>query len=87
MPRTKEVYLAGEFNDWKPTAHKMGGPDAKGVFTTRLQLAAGRYEYKFVLEGKQWRTDPSNPQEAGYYHNSVVAVPDDKAKNAHYRQH
>lgn len=74
-PGTKEVYLAGELNDWKPTGHKMTGPDAEGTFTTRLELKAGRYEYKYVLEGKNWRHDPGNPQQAGHYNNSVLRVP------------
>jgi mono/diheme cytochrome c family protein len=71
---TKTVYLAGEFNSWKPDGHKMDGPDAAGWFTTRLELKAGRYEYKYVLEGKNWRHDPANPQQAGFYNNSVLIV-------------
>lgn len=72
---TKAVFLAGEFNDWKTDAHQMDGPDAKGLFTTKLTLKPGRYEYKYVLEGKTWRTDPANPRQAGYFHNSVLTVP------------
>jgi peroxiredoxin len=77
--KTKAVYLAGTFNDWKPTGHKMTGPDAKGVFTTRLVLKGGTYEYKYVLEGKTWRADPANPRQTGFYHNSVLVVGDGKA--------
>jgi hypothetical protein len=73
-PGTKAVYLAGEFNAWKPTGHKMDGPDAEGWFTTRLELKAGRYEYKYVLEGKLWRADPGNPRQAGYFNNSLLVV-------------
>jgi hypothetical protein len=70
----KQVYLAGTFNDWKPTAHKMEGPDKDGRFTTRLQLKRGTYEYKFVLEGKTWEADPENVLQAGAYRNSLVFV-------------
>jgi peroxiredoxin/mono/diheme cytochrome c family protein len=73
-PGTKEVYLAGPFNGWKPAGHKMDGPDAEGRFTTRVELKAGRHEYKFVLEGKHWRHDPGNPQQVGYFNNSVLQV-------------
>jgi peroxiredoxin len=73
-PGTKSVYLAGSFNDWKPTDHKMEGPDAKGMFTTRLVLKAGNYEYKYVLEGKVWKADPGNPRQNGLHHNSVLRV-------------
>jgi peroxiredoxin len=71
---TKAVYLAGSFNDWKPTGHKMDGPDARGAFTTRLTLKAGNYEYKYVLDGKTWKTDPGNRRQTGFYNNSVLSV-------------
>jgi hypothetical protein len=70
----KEVYLAGTFNDWKPTAHKMDGPDKDGRFTTRLRLKEGVYEYKLVLEGKTWEADPENVLRTGFYQNSLVFV-------------
>jgi peroxiredoxin len=75
-PGTKEVYLAGEFNSWKPKGHKMDGPDAAGGFTTKLELKPGRYEYKYVLEGKTWRQDPGNAHQATIYNNSVLVVRD-----------
>jgi hypothetical protein len=68
------VYLAGSFNDWKPTAHKMDGPDQQGRYTTRLKLKKGRYEYKFVLDGQTWQTDPENVLQTGFYRNSVFHV-------------
>jgi hypothetical protein len=71
---THAVYLAGTFNDWKPTAMKMDGPDGSGRFHTKLVLNAGTYEYKYVLEGTRWRHDPGNRRQAGYYHNSVIEV-------------
>ena len=70
----KAVYLAGEFNEWKPTGHKMDGPDKVGTFTTRLTLNAGRYEYKFVIDGRIWRPDPASLEQAGFYRNSVLVV-------------
>jgi peroxiredoxin len=73
---TKEVHLAGTFNDWKLDGHKLDGPDDKGAFTTRLVLKAGTYEYKYVLEGKKWRSDPGNRQQTGLYNNSVLIVGD-----------
>ncbi|MHC4399983.1 MAG: PDZ domain-containing protein [Planctomycetota bacterium] len=68
------VYLAGSFNNWKPTAHKMEGPDQQGRYTTRLELKNGRYEYKFVLDGQTWQTDPENLLQTGPYQNSVFHV-------------
>jgi peroxiredoxin len=70
----KSVNLAGEFNDWKTNAQSMTGPDADGFYVTTIPLATGRYEYKFVLDGKTWKQDPGNPTEANVYHNSVLLV-------------
>lgn len=68
------VYLAGNFNEWKPTGLKMDGPDAQGRYTAQLKLKPGRYEYKFVIDGKQWRTDPANPVHVTFYKNSQLLV-------------
>jgi len=72
--RDKTVYLAGTFNDWKPTGLKMSGPDKDGYYKTSMQLGAGRYEYKFVIDGKVWRHDPNNDALSGAYRNSVIEV-------------
>ena len=68
-----EVFLAGSFNDWKPTAHKLDGPNGEGFYSTMLERAPGRYEYKFVVDGKRWRADPGNP-DIGKDRNSVLRV-------------
>jgi peroxiredoxin len=72
------VFLAGTFNNWKTDAHKMDGPDSNGVFTTKLKLKTGRYEYKFVVDGKIWKADPANRKQAGFYNNSVLLVVGDR---------
>jgi thiol-disulfide isomerase/thioredoxin len=68
------VYLAGAFNAWKPDGLKMEGPDKNGVYQTKLKLKAGVHEYKFVINGKMWRTDPGNPNFQGDYANSLIRV-------------
>jgi hypothetical protein len=79
QPRDKanSVYLAGSFNEWKPTGLKMDGPDADGRYTAQLTLKPGRYEYKFVIDGKQWVADPANPIQVTYYRNSQLLVGQD----------
>jgi Glycogen recognition site of AMP-activated protein kinase len=32
----------------------------EGVWTSTLQLNAGKHQYKFIVDGK-WYTDPANP--------------------------
>ena len=50
----KKALLAGNFNDW------IGQPMRKqkdGSFTLVVELPAGVYEYKFIVDG-QWIVDP-----------------------------
>ncbi len=70
----KAVYLAGTFNDWKPMARTMSGPDKDGSFQTTIPLPEGRYEYKFVVDGKRWRRDLNNDAQVGPDRNSVIEV-------------
>jgi peroxiredoxin/mono/diheme cytochrome c family protein len=77
---TKAVYLAGDWNGWKPDDLKMDGPDGTGTFERKQTLASGSHEYKFVLEGKKWRHDPGNRRQVGGYHNSGLELGGDKAK-------
>ena len=70
----KAVYLAGEFNNWDPTAKKMAFK--AGVYSTTVKLAPGSYQYKFVIDGT-WCADPENANsvsnDQGTF-NSVVTV-------------
>jgi len=58
-PEAKEVYLAGEFNNWKlDESSRM--EQANGCWTKRLNLNNGKYRYRFVIDGN-WTEDPANP--------------------------
>jgi 1,4-alpha-glucan branching enzyme len=60
FPDAKEVYLAGEFNHWDPTATPMDrGKD--GIWRTTVELTPGTYQYKYVVDGN-WIEDPGNPE-------------------------
>jgi len=48
-PEAKEVYLAGEFNDWNNQSLPMK-KDKDGVWKTEIKLPPGRYEYKFFAD-------------------------------------
>ena len=75
-PSATSVHLAGGFNGWSTTANPMVNKD--GVWTVVLELAPGRYEYKFVVDGgAQWEYDAGNPETAPDPYggkNSVVVV-------------
>lgn len=50
------VFLAGSFNDWNESSMQMGR-DENGIWNANLELAPGRYEYKFIVDG-QWCCSP-----------------------------
>lgn len=58
-PEAKEVYLAGEFNNWKLDEHSRM-EQTNGCWTKNLNLNNGKYRYRFVIDGS-WVSDPSNP--------------------------
>jgi chromosome partitioning protein len=58
-PQAKEVYLAGDFNDWKTDKDSLMQPD-NGSWKKKINLKVGRYHYRFVIDGK-WIEDPNNP--------------------------
>ena len=72
----KTVCLAGDFNNWSPTAKKMAFKARAGVYSASVKLAPGTYQYKFVIDGA-WCADPENvnavPNDQGTF-NSVVTV-------------
>jgi 1,4-alpha-glucan branching enzyme len=54
-PEAKEVYLAGDFNNWDFSVHPMK-KDKKGKWKITLSLKPGRYEYRFLIDGR-WEND------------------------------
>ncbi|MHB1687017.1 MAG: alpha-amylase family glycosyl hydrolase [Ignavibacteriaceae bacterium] len=55
----QKVNLFGAFNGWNRDNLVMK-PDADGVYRITIPLEAGRYEYKFFVDGKEI-VDPANP--------------------------
>lgn len=60
-PEAKEVYLAGDFNQWRIDNKSRMELTDSGKWMKRLQLKPGNYRYRFVVDG-QWRQDPENPR-------------------------
>ncbi|MFA5345587.1 MAG: AAA family ATPase [Candidatus Omnitrophota bacterium] len=58
-PDAKDVYIAGEFNNWKlEDSNRMLSNN--GTWSKKLNLTSGKYRYRFVIDGK-WIEDTSNP--------------------------
>ncbi len=74
-PGARKVILAGNFNNWDETCVMNMEPNGKCKKT--FMLTPGRYEYKFIVDGR-WLCDPENPKqcENSYgTHNSYIEVP------------
>ena len=56
-PDACEVFIAGGFNNWDERANPLE-KDKDGIWKITLSLMPGRYEYRFVADGK-WENDPS----------------------------
>ncbi len=52
------VQVIGNFNLWNPQGYEMKADPERGVWTLEVLLPAGRYEYSFLVDGKQVVADP-----------------------------
>lgn len=70
----KKVSLAGDFNNWD-MGSLSAKKDAKGNWSVKVNLAPGRHEYKFVVDGA-WINDPVAAAVSNSYgsQNSVIEV-------------
>jgi 1,4-alpha-glucan branching enzyme len=55
-PQAKSVFIAGNFNQWNTSSHPLKR-DEHGTWKITLPLTPGRYEYRFMTDGK-WENDP-----------------------------
>ena len=55
----KDIYVAGDFNDWKTDDESRLAPGENGCWEKRVRLPHGRHRYKFVVDG-EWMVDPKN---------------------------
>ncbi len=74
-PAAKSASLAGSFNDWDPKRTPLR-KEKKGEWKTTLWLPPGRYEYRFVVDGR-WLSDPGAKESVANSFgstNSVIVV-------------
>jgi serine protease AprX len=56
----ESVSLAGDFNSWNRAANPLTQEES-GLWSTKIDgPEAGRYGYKFVVDGQRWLEDPNN---------------------------
>ncbi len=54
----KTVNVAGDFNAWSTSADALQ-KQTDGSWSLTKKLAAGKYAYKFVIDGGNWKPDPT----------------------------
>jgi 1,4-alpha-glucan branching enzyme len=76
LPGAKSAAVAGSFNGWDLSRTPLS-KDPSGGWKATVWLPPGRYEYRFVIDGAQWFSDPHSkevvPNNFGST-NSVVVV-------------
>lgn len=58
MPDAKSISLVGDFNGWDSESVKL--TESKGLWTAKLKVKPGRYQYAFVIDGNKWMPDPNS---------------------------
>ena len=71
--RASDVRLAGSFNNWNTSIHKLSRKKGDGSYAATLLLPVGRHEYKFVVDG-EWQCDPACPDHVPNEHGSLNSV-------------
>lgn len=59
-PEAKYVFIAGSFNNWSMSDTECYSA-GDGWWEAVLELSQGIYQYKFVVDGKDWVVDPNAP--------------------------
>lgn len=57
-PEAKDVYITGDFNDWKLDENSRMEL-VQDTWKKSMQMPSGRYHYRFVIDGR-WTEDPGN---------------------------
>jgi hypothetical protein len=73
-PASSRVSVVGDFNDWDPSATPLTLVSKGGVWVVELRLKPGRYHYTFLIDGRRWQGDPSEPPAAGSDFGAPVSV-------------
>jgi hypothetical protein len=72
-PASASVTVVGDFNDWNPAATPLE-PSRAGEWTVRLRLPPGRYRYTFLVDGREWQRDPTEPPAADDDYGAPLSV-------------
>lgn len=71
-PQAQSVAVAGTFNDWD-AQRSLLKKDQDGTWRAKFALAAGRYEYRFIVDGA-WLNDPFAAEDVPNPHGGTNSV-------------
>jgi hypothetical protein len=54
------INVAGSFNSWSKDQSTLVNENGGKIYKVTLTLTPGRHEYKFVINGQHWVSDPKN---------------------------
>jgi serine protease AprX len=78
------VRVLGSWDNWHAPGIEATSVEPGYWRTLPIHLSAGRYTYKFLLDGRRWLDDPNNPRKApdglGGLNSAVVVPADDHAR-------
>lgn len=77
----KNIAVAGDFNGWSVSANQLKDPEGDGIWTGKMYLKPGRYEYMLVVDDSKWVSDPNAKAYAddGFgSRNAVLYINDDR---------
>ncbi len=55
----KSIAVVGDFNGWSISANRLEDPEDDGIWTGKINLKPGRYEYMLVVDDSKWVPDPN----------------------------
>ena len=58
-PEAASVTVTGDFASWSQQGIELHDLRGTGVWTTDVPLPPGVYQYTFIVDGTEWRTDPT----------------------------
>ncbi len=61
-PNAKDIYIVGDFNQWKMDEGSRLSRAEDGKWEKRLGLSSGKHKYKFVIDG-EWVVDSRNSEQ------------------------
>lgn len=57
-PTAQKVCLVGDFNEWRLCEVPMSKDAVTGQWVAEVRLPKGRHQYMFVVDDRQWQSDP-----------------------------